>query len=237
MASPPQHHSAVKVAVDKLRVEILDKEDGEWLGSEDEILVRLGVSKPTLRQAARILEVEQLLVAKRGMHGGLFARRPTEAGVVTTATSYLRSRRTTFTDLTRALFASAEESARLAADRNDSPETKDLVAFLEGHASADEAEADLAQFARARTEFTRLLGEATGNPVLTLFAQVIWTLSLVPSGQAVFLGTEDRVEATRAHAALARGLRKGDRNAAARAVRRLGDATLRSLATSGDVYL
>jgi len=49
-----------------LREEILayEGEEEEWLlGSEDEVLGQLGVSRPTLRQASRILEQEQLLLA------------------------------------------------------------------------------------------------------------------------------------------------------------------------------
>lgn len=69
--------TAVSATVDMLRDEILQRDDGEWLGWEDDLVERLGVSRPTLRQAARLLEAEELLVVKRGTNGGLFARRPT----------------------------------------------------------------------------------------------------------------------------------------------------------------
>jgi len=50
--------SAAHRAAHALREDILAREDGELLGSEDELMERLGVSRPTLRQAARLLEHE-----------------------------------------------------------------------------------------------------------------------------------------------------------------------------------
>lgn len=47
--------------------------DGAAPRSEDELLERYGVSRPTLRQAARILEHEQLIDVRRGVNGGFLA--------------------------------------------------------------------------------------------------------------------------------------------------------------------
>jgi GntR family transcriptional regulator, transcriptional repressor for pyruvate dehydrogenase complex len=93
--------SAVSATAEVLRSEILLRDDGDWLGSEDELLGRLGVSRPTLRQAARLLEAEELLVVRRGLNGGLFSRRPTSDAVARMASVYLRSEGTTVVDLAR----------------------------------------------------------------------------------------------------------------------------------------
>ena len=51
--------TAVQRTADALREEILQAGDGARLGSEDDLLTRLSVSRPTLRQTARLLEQEQ----------------------------------------------------------------------------------------------------------------------------------------------------------------------------------
>src|SRR5579885_2375590 len=73
--------SAVEVAAGALRGAALACADGERIGSEEDVLERIGVSRPTLRQAARLLESEELLVVRRGVKGGFFARRPTTDAV------------------------------------------------------------------------------------------------------------------------------------------------------------
>src|SRR5690606_33992775 len=92
-------HTAVAVA-ESLREEILTtleegperEEDGSWfLGYEEELAKRMGTSKPTLRQAGRLLEAEQLIVVRRGVTGGWFGRPPTSDGVTHAASILLRS--------------------------------------------------------------------------------------------------------------------------------------------------
>src|SRR3546814_3192129 len=66
-----------------------DVKNDEWrLGSEDEVMQSLEVSWPTLRQALRLLEQEQLISVRRCRRRPL---RPTEEGVIHTASVYLRA--------------------------------------------------------------------------------------------------------------------------------------------------
>src|SRR5215475_11381751 len=94
--------SAPRETADILREEILSRasESEEWLlGSEDDMIRTLGVSRPTLRQAARMLEQEELLVVRRGIGGGLFGRRPTAEAVSHIASVYLRAQGAAYDDL------------------------------------------------------------------------------------------------------------------------------------------
>ena len=50
--------------------------DGDALAPEAELMVQYGVSRPTLREALRILESEQLITIRRGGIGGALVRRP-----------------------------------------------------------------------------------------------------------------------------------------------------------------
>ena len=46
-------------------------ESGRFLGSEDELLLRFGVSRPTLRQAAKMVANDRLITVRRGTGGGV----------------------------------------------------------------------------------------------------------------------------------------------------------------------
>lgn len=61
------------------------------MGSEDELLDRVGVSRVTVRQAARILEGEGLVSVRRGINGGYFAARPSVEMVEAVVCAYLNT--------------------------------------------------------------------------------------------------------------------------------------------------
>ena len=65
-----------EVIVERLRRQIVRGEltEGEALPSEHELQARFGVSRPTLREAFRILESESLITVRRGAHGGALVR-------------------------------------------------------------------------------------------------------------------------------------------------------------------
>ncbi len=44
--------------------------DGEWLPTEPELMAQFGVSRPTLREAFRLLEADSLVTIRRGPPGG-----------------------------------------------------------------------------------------------------------------------------------------------------------------------
>lgn len=80
----------ITAAASKLRSIIWAAEEGELLGSEDDITNMLEVSRPTVRQVARLLEVEGLLKVRRGINGGYFATRPSIEVIEASVSSYLQ---------------------------------------------------------------------------------------------------------------------------------------------------
>jgi DNA-binding FadR family transcriptional regulator len=67
-----------EVVAQALRAEIVrgDIPEGGALPSEAELMERFGVSRPSLREAFRILETERLIEIRRGARGGARATRP-----------------------------------------------------------------------------------------------------------------------------------------------------------------
>jgi DNA-binding FadR family transcriptional regulator len=79
VAKPPPREKPQRIA-DEIRALIVSGQlaDGDLVGREPELVERFGVSRPSLREALRILEVQGLISVVRGVLGGSFARRPDE---------------------------------------------------------------------------------------------------------------------------------------------------------------
>lgn len=167
--------SVADMAAEILRKEIISRIDGDpFLGSEDEIAQDLGVSKPSLRQATRLLEAEQILEVRRGVGGGLYIRKPSEGIVLRTVDLYLTARQTPFHEIVRATIPLRVEAVRNVAANPDAAIRGRPLALLEGSQAAFfESEGDA--FARAATDFSELLAELAGNSTLTLFNRVLLT--------------------------------------------------------------
>jgi DNA-binding FadR family transcriptional regulator len=73
--------------------------EGEAFPNERQLGEQLGVSRPTMRGALRILESEGLVVVRRGIGGGARARRPEAAAVARSAGFVLEQRSATVGDV------------------------------------------------------------------------------------------------------------------------------------------
>ncbi|MET0369955.1 MAG: FCD domain-containing protein [Sphingobium sp.] len=154
--------SAVTRAADVLRRIAITARDDAFLGSEEALAEKLGVSAPTLRQAGRILEFEELLRIKRGIAGGYYVRRPSIDVAVATAGAYLAAHgvhvRHSF-EVTRSLSDLLHRGATLCRDEAMRAE---LATYLDrspqSHAEGWEQE----------QAFGDLLARMSGNEVLRL---------------------------------------------------------------------
>jgi DNA-binding FadR family transcriptional regulator len=106
-------------AAAKLREMIFAHEDGAYLGSQGEIMARLGVARVTLQQTARLLEQEQLLRVQRGVGGGYYAARPDESAVEKAVATYLRANRSGYEKILPLAGALTAEVLQLAANSPD----------------------------------------------------------------------------------------------------------------------
>jgi DNA-binding FadR family transcriptional regulator len=204
-----------------LREHALETPPGQLLGPEDQLVATYSVSRPTLRQAAALVAQEQLLVVKRGVGGGYFARRPSSEGVAHMAAIFLRSRQTTLEEIIKAVEPIRVEMTALAAANRD-PEA--LAAWREFQA-ADAAQAEQGgyrEFLRSEREYGRLLGAASQNRVLELFLMTLldFCASILPE-EDVYRDHPERVRAywSRRQMALA-AIIDGDADVAALTARR-----------------
>src|SRR2546430_9641849 len=89
---------------DELRSLIVNGQldEGESLGREPDLVERFGVSRPSLREALRILEAEGLITVVRGVLGGVIVHQPNERMTARTAALVLQSRNVTLGDVHQA---------------------------------------------------------------------------------------------------------------------------------------
>jgi DNA-binding FadR family transcriptional regulator len=69
---------AAELVAEALRTRILRREllPGDRLPAESLLMTQYGVSRPTLREALRLLEAQELLEVRRGARGGGVVRQP-----------------------------------------------------------------------------------------------------------------------------------------------------------------
>lgn len=184
--------SLVHQTVEALRRAVLAAAGpGTFLGSEEELIASLGVSRPTFRQAARLLRHENLLTIKRGVGGGFFAGAPSVTAVSRMAAIYLNARGTSMRDINDVIAPLQAEAARMVARHPERGVRSRLLEFLhEGQHSG----ADAKHLMRRLLAFERLLAQTSGNPALGLVIEVLIDL-MRDARRTRELRTSERVQA------------------------------------------
>lgn len=162
---------------DDLRTRILVGDLGEATGLpvEEELRAQYPVSKPTLREAMRVLEAEGLVTVRRGSVGGAAVHPPTAANVAYTLGLVLASRRTDLADVGLALRAVEPACAAVCAQREDRNEV--VVPELQRlHDRSMEVVDDLIAVTAASRAFHEAIVRLCGNESLTVLAGALESL-------------------------------------------------------------
>ncbi|CUU58238.1 DNA-binding transcriptional regulator, FadR family [Parafrankia irregularis] len=173
MASKGSPREKPQQIADELRRLIVSGEltDGDLLGRESDLVARFGVSRPSLREALRILEAQGLISVQRGVLGGIFVRHPDEQATARTAALMLLARNVSLADV----FVARSHLEPLAARRVADLDTR-LAAVAELEALIAEQEAvmgDAGAFARVNAEFHQRLLALAGNQTLAIVAEML----------------------------------------------------------------
>jgi GntR family transcriptional repressor for pyruvate dehydrogenase complex len=107
---------------------------GDRLPGEYELAARLGISRPTLRQAIRVLELSGVVDVRRGKNGGIFLATeliPTVA--VSSAVALEESAAAEALRARRVLESAVTKEAALRADDDDYAPLERAIALLRGH--------------------------------------------------------------------------------------------------------
>jgi DNA-binding FadR family transcriptional regulator len=167
--------SATREVADALRKEILCRSESDsFIGFEEDLIARFKVSKPTFRQAAKMLEHEQILLIKRGARGGFFARPPTEKMVSHMAAMVLAAHGATLRQIAAVAGPLTVEAVREVANNPSTSVRASVAAFVEEHSGFEMLAA--AERSRVIADFERLIAHLSGNPALALFSEAIRAL-------------------------------------------------------------
>jgi GntR family transcriptional repressor for pyruvate dehydrogenase complex len=143
---------------------------GDALPNEAELTTLFGVSRPTLREALRLLESDGLIEVKRGVRGGPRVRMPDPEVTARHAGLLLQMRGTTLEDLIGARMLLEPAAVRALAKRASK---SDVKALRQAHQSELDAGDDYDANAHHATVFHALLIELVGNQTLTLLNELL----------------------------------------------------------------
>ncbi|MFV2173709.1 FadR/GntR family transcriptional regulator [Actinomadura sp. LOL_016] len=142
---------------------------GDRLPSERALAEQFAVSRNTVREALRMLEISGLIQLKRGASGGAFISRADTAAVTSSLSDAIRLTDFSLADVTDAAQRISTVVTRAACENI----TDEDFAALEANLSEVERLTEAGQWerkAQVNLEFQRLLAQATANPILVIIA-------------------------------------------------------------------
>lgn len=217
---PPRLPRMAELVALNLRRRIIggDLPDGAELPREAELLEEFGVSRPSLREALRILETEGLIRIRRGKIGGGVIRRPTAQSTAYHLGLTLQSHGATLRDLAQARVVLEPACAGFAAGQ-DARSRKRLAEQLGMLIDANEACIGQSyEFTEKALEFHAAIVEHCGNTTVALLAgslEAVWSSQERFWAQQVasdggYPQDKYQKDVIRAHRRVAEAIAKGD---------------------------
>jgi DNA-binding FadR family transcriptional regulator len=166
-----------EIVADHFRKQIVKGElnEGDFLPPEGQLMTNLGISRPTLREAFRILEAESLISVIRGSRTGARVHRPSTELVSRYAGYVLQSIDATVADLYQARLAIEPQVVRWLASKPERSQIRRLRSEIERLRVllvADRPD----DFLEAVNEFHSTLVDVTGIKTLTFVNQLLLNL-------------------------------------------------------------
>jgi DNA-binding FadR family transcriptional regulator len=154
-----------------------DLKEGVSLPPEAELMVQFHVSRPTLREAFRILEAESLITVRRGSRGGAQVVAPQLGVAARYVGLLLQFDHVSIGDVYEARAVIEPAAARMLAERRTSADLDDLRACIEQLRDIIDTQADTdpdpIQWSVGSQRFHDLVVERAGNRTLAVQAGVL----------------------------------------------------------------
>lgn len=204
---------AAEVLASQIKTEIISGKypEGAMLPPETEMATQLNLSRPTVREALRLLESEGLVSIRPGPRGGPRVERPSSNTVTRSLTTLFQYEKVSLAALLEARRAIEPACARVAADR---AQAEDVAALKD---SIRRMKADLEDDANFWTEnanFHVALAEAGRNTVLnTLMVSLRELIYEFTAG--LHIEPEERLETVMEHTAIMKAIVARDPDGAA----------------------
>lgn len=147
--------------------------DGDYLPFETELMEHFKVSRPTLREAIRVLESERLVEIRRGSRTGARVCVPGPEIVARPAALVLELSGATLSDVMNARMGIEPVAARYLAESGTQRARRELRAMVKSIPAAR----DSGNLAHATANFHRRMVELSGNATLAMIAGMLYEIS------------------------------------------------------------
>jgi GntR family transcriptional repressor for pyruvate dehydrogenase complex len=207
------------VLADQLRRRIRSGElsEGQALPAERELVTQTGLSRMSVREALRILEVEGLIETRPGRNGGSRVRRPAGEELTRHLELFIWGRNVGFEDLHDVREALEALAAEGAAQRRTDADVKNLVEKTE---SVEAAVDNLAAYLAANLDWHMAVAHASHNELLISFMNVLSNAIHDATSIEAFDSPEVRVSTLKIHRGILAAIVDGDADAARRRMTR-----------------
>ncbi len=206
---------ASDILAKQLREMILDGSipPGKSLPPERDLVTSSGLSRSSVRDALRVLEVEGLITTKPGRSGGSIVQLPGRDSVARPLELYVKSHEIDLDSLLDCRLAVEPFlAARAAASRTDA----DLEEIEDLHRRFMATTDDLDEYKRLNLEWHLAIARASRNDLLIALMEAISQPIFEAAGYRQVTTAEIRQEAKKAHAAILEAIRTQDSELAQR---------------------
>lgn len=216
---PVEVPKAPDVLARELRERILsgEIEEGAALPAERELVKQTQMSRATVREALRILEVQNLVKVKAGRAGGAFVQRPTTTSMANSVGMLIRGRQIKLADLMETREALEPFCAELAAAKRT---TEDLETLDRANEAIEDPRSELDRFLQANLDWHVGVAIASHNELLIGFMAALSQAIYAGTANASFIDDKVRAETARAHKSITKAIRDQDAETAGRRMRR-----------------
>lgn len=219
LLKPVDVPKASDVLARELRERILSGElvEGMALPAERELVKQTQMSRATVREALRILEVQNLVRVRAGRAGGAFIQKPTTKSMASSVSMLIRGRQIKLADLMETREALEPFCAELAARKRTD---EDLAVLDSANADIADPDADLSAFLQANLDWHVGVAVASHNELLIGFMTALSQAIYAGTENAAFVDDTVRTVTARAHRSITTAIRNRDADTAARRMRR-----------------
>lgn len=213
-----------EVLADRLRETILDGslEEGAKLPTERELVSQTGLSRGSVREALRKLEVEGLVKTRLGRLGGIIVSRPGNDAMAHFVRQFVRGRKLSLRTVQEARTTLEPHLAQMAAERRTE---EDLARLRQLNAELAGTLDDQEQFAAVNIDWHNMIASAARNELLSAFLYSISYQVAVSTIEPEYDTLETRTAVLAIHTRILAAIEAGNADAAYRRMKRHMDAT------------
>lgn len=189
-------------------------EKGASLGTEADLVQEFKVSRPTLRESLRMLEMQGVLLLKPGPKGGIIVSKPGVDILAHGLSVYLRMHEVPLAETLSALAVMEPGLAAAAVENATAADIAAMAASIERMRQIR----DSAAFIEENLAFHAMVACSCGNPVMEIFWSSLTAMAAAEM-RDMRLTAAQRQSILEAHAAILSACRAGDSVAAHEAMR------------------